>query len=218
MTNLKPVFAGTAIFLGLLFCALSSAAAFTPLTLTIRSEKGNADHGSILFGYIWWTAVEYSDGPPVACDSPESANASRCIVTLDVAGVSSTDANQLLVRIKAKALANASHSGPPGYCQIAIAGTNEQALANNYFIHAEALGGDGETSSAQRRNVQYTEAMIPVARPTLEVTKEIIGECEVEFAVYLEGQVVQRSAIAQLARNAVNSLPAGALDQILRMF
>ena len=216
MKTLRHPYAATAICLCLGLSALAIAAASTPLTLTIRSEKGNADHGSVLFGYIWQTPVDYSEDLPVDCDSLASEQASRCIVKLDVAGVTSTDAHQILVRIKAKAFANASHLGPAGYCQIAIAGTNEQALANNYFIHAEVWGGSDD-ASAQRRNVEYTEAMIAVDRPIIEVTKEIVGECEVEFAIYLEGQVVRRSMIAQLARNVASLLPTGVLDVIRRM-
>lgn len=200
----------------LIFGTAALIAAFTPTEQIHRFSSSPAAHESLIFLANWDRPVPHSDEPSeTKCDTEDALGASQCRQVFDFPDLPS-DAYAALLRVKAKAWNRPSNI--PSYCLLYASAYGTEANFSNHFVHVEEWSG-GVSGTEERRRIEYTNFTLPVGvHAGLSIGKEVVGRCEVEFAVYLEGYLFKRSPINQVARIISSFVPTPILDAFQYLF
>lgn len=196
--------------------AASLIAAVTPTEQIHRFSNSPAAHESLIFLATWDRPVPHSDErSEIKCDEQDAFASSQCRQVFDFPSLPS-DAYAALLRVKAKAWNRPSDI--PSYCLLYASAYGTDANFSNHFVHVEEWSG-GVGQIEERRRIEYANFTLPVGVGVgLSIGKEVVGRCEVEFAVYLEGYLFRRSPINDFARTVSNFLPTAIVDFVRSVF
>ena len=199
-----------------IFGALALIAAATPTEQIHLYSNNPSAHESLVFLATWDRPVPHSDAATeIKCDEDDAFGSSQCRQAFDFSSLPS-DAYAALLRVKAKAWNRPS--GMPSYCLLYSSAYGTDAKFSNHFVHVEEWSG-GVSQTDERRRVEYANFTLPVGEGVgLSIGKEVIGRCEVEFAVYLEGYLFRRSPMMQFARGVADWLPASIVETVKSWF
>jgi hypothetical protein len=179
MTKIKHFLLLASVLLAVL--AAPAVAVGAELTKYTIFDYSAADSGSIVASRTFDDQVAHGAGSRVNCNASVVDGDSFCYFQIDIFQHVPATAKAVRLLVKAKAW---NMSGP-SYCLLYSSVNAGSPDGNNHFIHVE----DWSTDSAQRRRVTYStiDAHIIGNGVTLEVGREISGDCTVDFVVYLEG-------------------------------